>query len=82
MTLGTCGCCGGIYLLLPGANWRPYESARGGFKVDLPADAKTDMPIPGMKPDPNMKVEGTASGGCGSVLRGHVLGDSARRHPR
>lgn len=58
LTLGTCSCCGGIYLLMPGASWRTHESARGGFKVDLPAEPKANMPIPGMKPDPNMKVEG------------------------
>jgi hypothetical protein len=58
LAIGTCSCCGGIYLLMPGASWRTHESARGGFKVDLPAEPKANMPIPGMKADPNVTVEG------------------------
>jgi len=58
LMVGTCSCCGGIYLLLPGAHWRTHESTRGGYKVDFPAEPKANMPIPGMKPDPKMTVEG------------------------
>jgi predicted Zn finger-like uncharacterized protein len=59
LIVGGCSCCGGIYLLLPNANWRKHESVPGGFRVDLPAQVKENMPIPGMKPDPIMRVEGT-----------------------
>lgn len=56
--LGCVGCCGGLYLLLPGEKWHHYESADGGFAVDLPAPAKKNLPIPGFKPEPGQKVEG------------------------
>jgi hypothetical protein len=58
LAFGTCACCGGIYLIMPGAHWRTHESSRGGYKVDLPANPKANMPIPGLKPDPKMTVEG------------------------
>ncbi len=58
LMLGACACCGGGYLILPGENWRRYESPAGGFAVDVPGPMKQDMPLPGMKPDPNVKVEG------------------------
>ena len=58
LIVGGCSCCGGIYLLLPDAKWRKHESAQGGFRVDLPAQPKRNMPIPGMKADPNTHVEG------------------------
>jgi hypothetical protein len=38
LALGTCGCCGLAALILPGPEWRPYESEQGGFRVELPAD--------------------------------------------
>lgn len=57
--LGTCACCGGIYVILPGANWRTHESAPGSFRVDFPAPPQDNLPIPGLKADPNMKLEGT-----------------------
>jgi hypothetical protein len=37
MFLGTVGCCGGFFLLMPGPQWHKHESRAGGFKVDLPA---------------------------------------------
>src|SRR5262245_14551983 len=58
LAIGGCACCGGIYLAIPGERWQKHESVQGGFKVDLPATPKTDMPIPGVKPDPKLKVEG------------------------
>ena len=36
--LGACGCCGLAAVVLPGPEWREYESERGGFRVELPAD--------------------------------------------
>jgi hypothetical protein len=59
LLLGSIACCGGGYLLLPGENWRRHQSGEGGFAVDLPAPVKKDMPIPGVKPEPGQKVEGT-----------------------
>jgi len=59
LTIGSCACCGGIYLLLPGAEWRTHESVRGGFKIELPAEPREDLPIPGLKADPTLQVEGT-----------------------
>jgi hypothetical protein len=59
IAVGSCACCGGVFLLLPDAKWRTHESKEGGFKVELPAAPKKELPIPGMKADPNMKVEGT-----------------------
>ncbi len=56
----TVGCCGGLYLVIPGPKWQKHESARGGFKVDLPAAPRNDMDkIAGEKPDPNAPMEGT-----------------------
>ncbi len=56
----TFGCCGGMYLLIPGPKWQKHESARGGFRVDLPAPPRNDMDkIAGEKPDPSAPMEGT-----------------------
>ena len=44
---------------MPGAKWRNHHSVQGGFRVDLPAAVKPNLPIPGLKRDPKMKVEGT-----------------------
>jgi hypothetical protein len=57
--LGSCACCGGVFLILPGAQWRTHNSIQGGFAVELPATPQRDMKIPGVQPDPAMKVEGT-----------------------
>lgn len=59
LLLGTCACCGGGYLLLPGENWRRHESVAGGYAVEVPGAMRNDVPIPGMKIDPNVKIEGT-----------------------
>lgn len=59
MTIGTCSCCGFGYLMLPSAKWRMHQSTKGGFKVELPAAPRSSMPIPGLKPDPTLKIEGT-----------------------
>lgn len=54
------GCCGGLYLAVPDAKWQKHESAKGGFKVDLPAPARKDMDkMAGGVPDPNAPMEGT-----------------------
>jgi predicted Zn finger-like uncharacterized protein len=57
--LGGIACCGGGYMLLPGEDWKRHQSAAGGFAVDLPGPAKSDLPIPGLKNEPGLKVEGT-----------------------
>ncbi|HEY1192483.1 MAG TPA: hypothetical protein VGE74_32970, partial [Gemmata sp.] len=60
LALITCGCCGGLYLAVPVADWKPHESAKGGFRVDLPAPARKDMDkLAGGAPDPNVTTEGT-----------------------
>jgi hypothetical protein len=59
LLIGSCACCGGVYFLLPGENWQRHESPAGRFSVELPGPVRPNMPIPGMKPDPNVKVEGT-----------------------
>lgn len=56
--LGLCTCCGGGYLLIPGEKWQRHESPAGGFSVEAPTPLHKDMLVPGMKPDPNLKVEG------------------------
>ena len=58
LIVGSCACCGGIYLLLPGAKWRTHESTRGGFRVEFPAEPRTNMPIPGLVADPDVQTEG------------------------
>ncbi len=56
----TVGCCGGLYLLVPGPEWRKHESTKGGFKVDLPAPPRNDMEkLAGGPPDPTTPMEGT-----------------------
>ena len=60
LLLGTVGCCGGIFLILPGENWQKHESAKGGFAVDLPAKPRPDMDkISGVPAEPGMHTEGT-----------------------
>ncbi len=53
------GCCGGVYLLLPGEEWQTHNSAAGGFSVELPAKPQSNMQLPDQQPGENMKVEGT-----------------------
>lgn len=57
----TVGCCGGLYLAIPGPKWQKHESARGGFKVDLPAAPQTDLGkrAGGDKAGAEMHTEGT-----------------------
>ncbi|MDB5310135.1 MAG: hypothetical protein JWO38_4337, partial [Gemmataceae bacterium] len=55
----TTAACGGMLLLLQ-AKWRPHQSDRGGFKVDLPAEPRADMAdLAKAKHQPNVSVEGT-----------------------
>lgn len=77
--LGTCACCGGGFALLPDEKWNRHTSPDGGYAVDLPAPVKKDMPIPGVKPDPNTKVEGTIHWRRGEVyLVSHTTMPPAR----
>ena len=51
--------CGGLFLLL-GPNWRTHESVNGGFKVDLPAAPRDDMPdLARIRNQGEVKIEGT-----------------------
>ncbi|VTR90977.1 : Laminin_G_3 [Gemmata massiliana] len=60
LVLFTFGCCGGLYLLLPGAKWQKHESVKGGFKVDLPAAPRDDLPkLAGKERTPGVQMEGT-----------------------
>jgi len=55
----SCLCCGGGLLLLQ-PQWRTHESAAGRFKVDLPADPRTDMEEHlKLQPRENAHAEGT-----------------------
>ena len=54
-----CGCCGGMYLLIPGPEWRAHESAKGGFRVELPAAPRADMDKIAGDADPAAPIEGT-----------------------
>jgi hypothetical protein len=56
--LGCCCSCGLVALLVPGAKWRSHHSEKGGFEVELPAAPRDNLPIPGFRPDPEMKIEG------------------------
>lgn len=51
-------CCGGLYFAMSGEKWRTYESPAGGYAVEIPVEPQKNLPIPGMKPDPNLKTEG------------------------
>src|SRR5262249_49462576 len=51
-------CCVGVMLVMPGHKWRPVESPAGGFKVELPAEPRTDLRVRGMKPGFKFKVLG------------------------
>lgn len=41
--LGTCACCGLAAVLLPPPDWQEHESAKGGFRVELPGEPRSDM---------------------------------------
>ncbi len=60
MLLGAVACCGIVALLIPGAKWQKHESAKGGFKVELPAPPRQDINhLAGVKQDPGTTTEGT-----------------------
>ena len=57
----TVAACGGMFALLQ-PRWRPYQSPAGGFRVDLPAAPRADMPtlVPvDKRGGPKAAVEGT-----------------------
>lgn len=41
--VGLIGCCAGVFMLLPGPEWREHKSTDGGFKVELPAEPQPDV---------------------------------------
>jgi hypothetical protein len=45
-------CCGGLFVVLPGAEWRAHESADGGYKVELPGDL-----APNVERGANIRIE-------------------------
>jgi hypothetical protein len=56
--LGSCACCGGGYLMLPGEQWRTHQSPQGGYSVEIPVEPKQNMAALGVKPEPGVHVEG------------------------
>jgi predicted Zn finger-like uncharacterized protein len=66
--LGTCACCCGVALLLPGAEWRTHQSREGGYKVDLPAAPRDNLPVAGVKLDKDVKAEGAVLWSRGEVF--------------
>ncbi len=82
IAVGSCACCGGVFLLLPQPNWRTHQSAQGGFKVDLPATPRNNPQLRGVKPELNMKVEGVLLWSRGeeySVAYADILQRNQRR---
>jgi hypothetical protein len=60
MLVGTVGCCGGLFLLLPGTKWQTHESKDGGFKVELPTPPQPDVAqAAGLKLENGTRAEGT-----------------------
>jgi predicted Zn finger-like uncharacterized protein len=55
---GMCACCCGFGVLAPSPKWRPHESRTGGFKVELPAEPRTDISAPGLGNADREKVVG------------------------
>jgi predicted Zn finger-like uncharacterized protein len=41
LAFGAFACCGLAAVVLPGPEWREFDSAKGGYKVELPAAPKT-----------------------------------------
>jgi hypothetical protein len=60
MLVGTIGCCGGLFLILPGTKWQTHESKDGGFKVELPTPPQPDVAqAAGLKLENGTRAEGT-----------------------
>jgi hypothetical protein len=63
LAVGALALCGGVLLFLPKPAWRTHESARGGYKVELPAPPRDDMEKRlGVPPKDGVTVEGTVFG--------------------
>jgi hypothetical protein len=59
LTLLTVAACAGLVAVLQ-PHWQTYESAAGGFKVDLPADPRDDLEdLDQIGNNPNARAEGT-----------------------
>src|SRR5262249_51465066 len=43
-----CACCG-VVALMPGPQWREYNSDQGGFRVELPGEPRPGIPAPGLR---------------------------------
>jgi hypothetical protein len=59
---GSCLCCCGFFALLPDPEWEQYESKQGGYKIDLPAPPRENMPVQHEAKDKakvNRTIEGT-----------------------
>lgn len=60
MLLGVVGCCGALFVALPGAKWQKHESDQGGFRVDMPAPAQPNAAeSAGIQLDQGRRAEGT-----------------------
>lgn len=42
MLVGVIGCCGALFLALPGAKWQEHESKDGGFRIEAPGKVQRD----------------------------------------
>jgi predicted Zn finger-like uncharacterized protein len=52
--------CGGMFLLTGTPNWRTFDSVRGGYQVELPADPLDDLAEQaGVPPQQGIELEGT-----------------------
>jgi|SRR5579883_1938529 len=58
LLVGSCACCGGGYFLLPGEQWRTYQSPSGGFSVEFPFSPENERILPEFEPGPDTKTEG------------------------
>ncbi len=62
MFFAVVGCCGGIYLLLPNAEWHEHKSKDGGFRVELPGPMRENVERPvGLHIDDEAKSEGAST---------------------
>ncbi|MBX9580743.1 MAG: hypothetical protein K2X87_10585, partial [Gemmataceae bacterium] len=59
VTLLVVATCGGVFALLQ-PRWRPHQSDAGGFRVELPAEPRADMPeVAPVNARPDARTEGT-----------------------
>jgi hypothetical protein len=59
--MGTCVCCGLAAVVVPDPDWQEFDSPRGGYRVLLPADPRSDMAkqVRTQRPQVKQTIEGT-----------------------